>query len=78
MWQGEWTKLTSHELQEPGALYGTDFSLCYVQAKFGPGSLYKTAVKYTQSPGLECILCGPYTVTETVCLLVADNWSLCC
>jgi hypothetical protein len=61
-----------------GALYGRDFSLCNVQARCGPGSLYQTAFKSIQSWGLECILCGPYKVTALVCLLVAGSWSLYC
>jgi hypothetical protein len=73
MWQDEWTKLTSHEPQDPGALYDREFSLCYVQA-----TLYETAVQSIQSWGLESILCGPHIVTELVCLLVADSWSLYC
>ena len=87
MCQDERTKLTSHELKDPGALYGRDFSLCHVQASSWPHSLYQTAITSIHSWGLEsmshmglhgdcnCLPSGCWQLI-TVPLKLGNHWAL--
>jgi hypothetical protein len=68
-WRNEWTKLTSHELQDPGAVHGRDFSICYVQARYGQEAS-------TKQPSREAW--NAHYAGRTWWLYLSAFWSLYC